>query len=136
MAFRGPKSTTQTGFNHDRNNRLIQKREEPMQGVQNAQKGTREDLLLLLPPPNDIWDQRLRELKQHEEEHGNYNVPLNCSKNRKLGRWVNTQPTHFALWERGRKSQLTRARIRQLNQIGFTWAHFKKSTLHLDENPK
>ena len=68
-----------------------------------------------------IWNQRLEELKEYKEKHGNCNVPRGYSANKPLGEWVRTQRKQYRLKQEGRKSTMTKARIDQLNAIGFVW---------------
>ena len=68
-----------------------------------------------------IWNQRLKELKEYKEKHGNCNVPRRYQDNKSLGEWVSTQRKHYRLKEEGKYSTMSKARIDQLNAIGFVW---------------
>lgn len=79
--------------------------------------------------PQDEWNQRLDELKEYREEHGNCLVPTKYIKNPKLGRFVSTQRTQYHSYmqakEEGNTDITTRNmnedRIMQLEAIGFVW---------------
>ena len=62
------------------------------------------------------WEQRFELLKAYKEEHGHYQVPSSAEyRGFKLGRWVEMQRCA------GKNGKLRKARVAQLNGIGFTW---------------
>ena len=71
---------------------------------------------------DDLWNQRLEELKEYRKKHGNCNVPSVYSANESLGRWVYTQRTQFRLKSEGKKSDITDKRIKELEANGFAWS--------------
>ena len=69
------------------------------------------------------WDQRLTELLQYRNAHGNCEVPQNYAPNKALGKWVAKQREQYRIREKeGKKSSLTDERMKKLEDIGFTWA--------------
>ena len=67
------------------------------------------------------WDERLAELAQYKHVHGNCNVPQQYEQNKALGKWVAKQREHYRSREQGKKSSLSDERVKQLEDIGFTW---------------
>ena len=61
------------------------------------------------------WDLRYGELIKYKEQFGNYNVPSEWAENKQLGRWVNTQRKCY------RNEELSKDRIKRLEDIGFDW---------------
>jgi hypothetical protein len=48
-------------------------------------------------------------------------VPRAYSENSKLAHWVSKQRKKYKLQQQGKKSQMTPARIRELESLGFQW---------------
>ena len=69
------------------------------------------------------WNDRYDELDVYKAEHGNCLVPQRYSKNKALGRWVDTQRTQYRLRNEGKHSHLTEERIKLLEDLGFVWSH-------------
>jgi hypothetical protein len=69
----------------------------------------------------DTWDGRLSELSDYRKLHGHCNVPRNYSENRKLGKWICNQRSHYGLHVQGKKSSMTLSRIQALESLGFEW---------------
>jgi superfamily II DNA or RNA helicase len=63
--------------------------------------------------PTEVWEESFRALLAYKEAHGDCNVPLRWSPNKKLGLWVQTQ--------RRRRASLDEGRIRRLEEAGFVW---------------
>jgi Helicase associated domain len=80
-----------------------------------------EDMGFLWDVRLSVWDQRFRELLLFRRSNGHCNVPLTCQRFSKLGTWVKCQRRQYRLLAMGRKSNMTPARIRQLNDLGFAW---------------
>jgi hypothetical protein len=66
------------------------------------------------------WYQQLNSFKSFREEFGHSNVPVNCTKHRKLCMWVNVQRRQYVLMKRGERS-MDPARVKVLDSIGFCW---------------
>ena len=73
----------------------------------------------------DTWEQRFEELVEYYEENGNCLVPYaymgKQRSSQPLGEWVNSQRKQYMLLKEGKESQITRERIRKLENIGFVW---------------
>ena len=67
------------------------------------------------------WTTRFVELVAYKQEHGDCNVPRNYGPNEQLGRWVFTQRYHYQRWNKGKKANITEARIAKLDAIEFEW---------------
>jgi hypothetical protein len=67
------------------------------------------------------WDDRLSELADYREIHGNCNVPNRYSENAKLGSWVSTQRCQYRLHRQGKASYMTLPHIQELESLGFEW---------------
>ena len=63
----------------------------------------------------DAWERMLERLLEFKKVHGHCNVPQKQGTNKRLGKWVNTQRTHF------KRGKLKPERQRQLDAIGFVW---------------
>ena len=61
------------------------------------------------------WMDRLGELLQYKNEHGNTLVPQGYEDNLQLGRWVCNQRHRY------KNNQLPPERVQKLNEIGFVW---------------
>jgi len=70
---------------------------------------------------DELWNQRIEELKEYKEKHGNCNVPQVYPANKPLGEWVKTQRKHYRLKQQGKKSSMTEERILELEDVGFVW---------------
>ncbi|MEI6491304.1 MAG: helicase associated domain-containing protein, partial [Verrucomicrobiota bacterium] len=64
---------------------------------------------------HDAWEIMLERLVDFKKVHGHCNVPQKGGGDKRLGRWVNTQRTHF------KRGDIKPDRIRQLEEIGFVW---------------
>ena len=63
----------------------------------------------------DAWERMLERLIEFKKIHGHCNVPQKVGVNKRLGKWVNTQRTHF------KRGKLKPDRVQQLKQVGFVW---------------
>lgn len=63
----------------------------------------------------DAWERMLERLVEFKKTHGHCNVPQKGGQDKRLGKWVNTQRTHF------KRGKLIPDRVRQLNEVGFIW---------------
>lgn len=67
------------------------------------------------------WLERLRELKEYKNTHGNCAVPTNYTANPKLGTWVHHQRRQYKRYKDGASSSITKERVEILSQLGFAW---------------
>jgi len=74
------------------------------------------------------WDERLEELKEYRELHGNCLVPQQYPENPQLGTWVSNQRKQFRLRMEGKASPMTEERVQKLTKIGFVWSIFTHDT--------
>jgi len=63
----------------------------------------------------DAWERMLERLVEFKKIHGHCNVPQKDGVNKRLGKWVNTQRTHF------KRGTLKPERVQQLKEVGFVW---------------
>lgn len=77
-----------------------------------------EGIGFLWSPNELIWNERFEELKAYKKRTGHFNVP---QKGNTLGKWVNDQRTQYKKLMDGGRSNLTEARKRILEGIGFSW---------------
>ena len=63
----------------------------------------------------EAWQRMLERLVEFKKDHGHCNVPQKGGQNKRLGKWVNTQRTHF------KRGKLIPDRVRQLDEVGFVW---------------
>lgn len=68
----------------------------------------------LLVEPNS-WESVFDRLVEYKRVHGNCDVPQHYPKDKRLGKWVNTQRTTF------KRGKIQPDRKRQLDSIGFVW---------------
>mmetsp|Transcript_2743 Transcript_2743/g.4279 ORF Transcript_2743/g.4279 Transcript_2743/m.4279 type:complete len:276 (+) Transcript_2743:119-946(+) len=67
----------------------------------------------------NLWEERLRELKEFKVKHGHCNVLTSTGK---LGTWIKTQRYQYWLLKKGKKSSMTHDRIHKLESLGFQWS--------------
>lgn len=72
-------------------------------------------------PQEDIWMERLEELKAFKADYGHCMVPQKFLSNPLLSKWVGHQRNFYSLQQRGKTSPITAERIKLLNEIGFVW---------------
>jgi hypothetical protein len=77
--------------------------------------------------PGATWEDRLSELVEYREIHGNCNVPKRYSENAKLAHWVGTQRYQYKLQQEGKGSQMTLPRVKVLEGLGFKWKVSKRA---------
>ncbi|MBE2179952.1 MAG: Helicase associated domain protein [Chthoniobacterales bacterium] len=63
----------------------------------------------------NAWDRMFDRLVEFKKLHGHCNVPQKGGGDKLLGRWVNTQRTHFKI------GTLKPNRVQQLQKVGFVW---------------
>jgi len=67
----------------------------------------------------EIWKDRLHELRAFQEENGHCNVPQKTGG--RLGTWVGQQRFEYRKYKDGKKSIMTEERINALEELGFQW---------------
>lgn len=67
------------------------------------------------------WRERLHELLDYKEKHGNCAVPTSYPCNQKLAIWVKGQRRQYKLYCDGKPSNITAERIAKLNKHSFQW---------------
>ena len=73
------------------------------------------------------WYERLNELYEYRDQHGDCNVPQQYPENRRLGIWVNKQRMEKKAWDSRNlpdqiSTSLTVQKLEQLARVGFVWA--------------
>lgn len=63
----------------------------------------------------EAWQHMLERLNEFKKVHGHCNVPQKGGGDKRLGKWVNTQRTHF------KQGRLKPDRFQQLEALGFVW---------------
>ena len=71
-----------------------------------------------------LWQERINDLKQYKKEHGDCMVPRKYPPNEKLAAWVATQRKNYNRKQRGETSPLSLARINELEDLGFVWSYW------------
>lgn len=69
-----------------------------------------------LPSYDVFWDEMYVALVEYKELHGHCNPPPKCDENPQLGIWVGNQRSAR------KKDKLSEHQIRQLDELGFSWA--------------
>ena len=67
---------------------------------------------------NNKWLSKYEELRKYKDTHGNCLVRQNHPT---LGTWVRNQRQFYRRFAEGKKSSITRERMKLLNSIGFVW---------------
>jgi len=67
------------------------------------------------------WEERLLELIEYKNVHGNVHVPPGYLQNYALANWVRTQRNQHRLYTIGETTSMTANRIRILERHGFSW---------------
>ena len=67
------------------------------------------------------WNERLEELKEYQEDHGDCLVPRGYNVNQELANWVHTQRTQYQLMKKRKNSTMTEERVQKLEAIDFVW---------------
>ena len=73
------------------------------------------------------WENHFQRLVEYKEKNGHTMVPTNYPDDIQLGNWVRNQRLNFK--NRG----ITDERKRKLNEIGFMWVFYDRSTTRWDE---
>lgn len=67
------------------------------------------------------FEERVLELREYREEHGDANVPIKYEKNPQLGPWIMNQRVQYRLFREGKQSSMTERRIMILEMEGMRW---------------
>ena len=78
---------------------------------------------------DELWETRLQEFLGYRDARGNYNVRINVlssngdndHQHRELGAWVKAQRRQYKRLRSGKKTSLTKERVRILESAGFEW---------------
>ena len=72
---------------------------------------------------DDVWLQRVEDLKKFKDENGHTLVPNKYKPNPPLGSWVKSQRYEYKKYKRynGKRTTMSRDRIRILEEVGFCW---------------
>lgn len=73
------------------------------------------------------FENRLTELVAFRDEHGHTFVPQHYAFNKPLGKWVTKMRYEYGRLAKNEKSQITPARVEQLEEVGFEWSAVKGS---------
>eukprot|EP00550_Attheya_septentrionalis_P001317 CAMPEP_0198286796 /NCGR_PEP_ID=MMETSP1449-20131203/5767_1 /TAXON_ID=420275 /ORGANISM="Attheya septentrionalis, Strain CCMP2084" /LENGTH=300 /DNA_ID=CAMNT_0043984603 /DNA_START=342 /DNA_END=1244 /DNA_ORIENTATION=- len=68
-----------------------------------------------------LWEERIRQLQEYKDLHGDCLVPLRYEANPSLANWVSTQRKNYKLRNERKRSFLTKERVQQLESMGFVW---------------
>eukprot|EP00591_Stephanopyxis_turris_P005053 CAMPEP_0195514126 /NCGR_PEP_ID=MMETSP0794_2-20130614/5601_1 /TAXON_ID=515487 /ORGANISM="Stephanopyxis turris, Strain CCMP 815" /LENGTH=384 /DNA_ID=CAMNT_0040642295 /DNA_START=179 /DNA_END=1330 /DNA_ORIENTATION=+ len=68
------------------------------------------------------WGDRLVQLREYKEKHGDCNVPYKFPKNQQLSKWVQTQREDYKKLIEGNSSSMTEERMKALDGLGFEWS--------------
>jgi hypothetical protein len=82
-----------------------------------------------------VWYERLNDLWDYKEKHGDCIVPQKHSPNPSLGIWVNKQRMEKKALDEGLKSSMTDDKEQALEEVGFVWAK-RKGQASWDEKYK
>lgn len=72
-----------------------------------------------------VWYDRLNDLVDYKQRHGNCLVPQKCTTNPSLGIWVNKQRMEKKALDDENKSSMTADKVQALDQVGFVWGKRK-----------
>jgi hypothetical protein len=67
------------------------------------------------------WLDRLRDVQDFKEKHGNCLIPTSYKEKPKLGTWVHHQRRQFKKYTEGKPCHITEERIQTLDNLGFVW---------------
>lgn len=73
------------------------------------------------------WEDSFEQLKKFKEAHGHDDPPMDSKEHRRLRIWVQNQRTMFKLKKSGKKTWITKERIKKLESINFNWKRKKSS---------
>jgi hypothetical protein len=97
------------------------KKEGKVSALNESRKIQLQDIGFVWDSHAASWLERLTELKQYLKDHGNCNVPARYSKKQKLATWVKCQRRQYKLFKSGQQSNITKERVKVLDELGFTW---------------
>lgn len=77
------------------------------------------------------WEQRLQQLREYKDKHGDLLIPIRFKENPSLGKFVHNTREQHKLYQKpptksrsgkAKKCSLTAERVRQLEELGFVWS--------------
>eukprot|EP00934_Nitzschia_sp_Nitz4_P000111 Nitzschia sp. Nitz4//scaffold122_size67431//3874//4860//NITZ4_006080-RA/size67431-augustus-gene-0.55-mRNA-1//-1//CDS//3329534388//111//frame0 len=77
---------------------------------------------------DQVWEERLKELKAYNLAFGNCEVPSNYPANPQLAIWVKRQRRQYKFFAEGKPSTMSSYRIETLERLGFTWCARKSKS--------
>jgi hypothetical protein len=78
-------------------------------------------------PTRVSWEDRLKQLEDYKQQHGDLLIPIRYKLNPSLGKFVHNTREQYKLFHKQtpegykKKCSLTAERIRQLEELGFAW---------------
>ena len=79
-------------------------------------------------PMRVSWEDRMDQLREYKEKHGDLLIPIRYSENKSLGKFVHNTREQYKLFHKKtpegykKKCSLTAERVKQLDDIGFVWS--------------
>lgn len=67
------------------------------------------------------WEERIRQLKDFKEKHGNCSIPARYPDNPQLATWAKCQRRQYKLHNEGKPCNISVERILSLERLGFEW---------------
>lgn len=80
-----------------------------------------QDIGFVFDYQDNVWDEKISELRAYSKKHKNCNVPANHAENPRLAIWVKCQRRQYKLYMQQKPSSMTADRIRELERLGFQW---------------
>ena len=74
------------------------------------------------------WEDRLQQLREYKEDHGDLLIPIRYKDNPSLGKFVHNTREQYKLYQnpadkgKARRCSLTAERVKQLEDLGFVWS--------------
>jgi hypothetical protein len=95
-----------------KNQRLAEKMKRPVM-IERRRRLDELGFRWLINAPK--WEDMFARLVEFKKANGHCVVPQYWREDRRLGKWVNTQRTHF------KRGKLKPGRVQQLDAVGFVW---------------
>lgn len=77
------------------------------------------------------WEERLQQLREYKDKHGDLLIPIRFKENPSLGKFVHNTREQHKLYQKppiksrsgkAKKCSLTAGRVHQLEELGFVWS--------------
>ena len=81
-----------------------------------------------LSKPRTSWEERIRQLQEYKEKHGDLLIPIRFKENPSLGKFVHNTREQYKVFHRApapgksKRCSLTAERIQELEALGFLWS--------------